>query len=226
MSRLYWLILVCLVHASFAWGFPDTPILDDFNRANEDPIAGIWSNGVLGAGNCRVLGNELEMGADDKSCYVTAPQAANQEAYITLTGATGQNDNTNVRLFVCLQDGIGTGTVDGYLVRFQKKTTAADKISIRRIDNGVTTILGVDGNLELDDGHKLGVEIFADGKIELWADAGAGWVLQMTRTDTTYTCENTNIGVRLDSLSVDLDDFGGGGQSAASQGPFTILQFR
>lgn len=80
-----WLILFMLL-ATSAWAqFPTTGVLDNFDRADEDPIGGDWSNGVNGSGSCDIAGNAL-VGAQNGGCWWNASSfGENQEVFMTFS---------------------------------------------------------------------------------------------------------------------------------------------
>ena len=196
--------------------FPATSIVDDFNRAPEDPIdGGIWSNGVTGVGSCAVEADTPDntlgtSGAGTDECYLTQTYSADQEIWMTLEGATNYSDQTNLRLLGCLQDNIGTASVDGYAVRFKKINAGNDQIFIQTLDNGVYSNIGTFTEQEMDDNDQLGMRIKSNGDIEAWVNTGGGWTMVKIENDTTYNCANTNLGVAPTQSSHQFDDLGAG----------------
>lgn len=227
------LFIAVILASSHAFAqFPQLAIRDDFNRVDEDPVdGGIWSNGIFAAGDCQIIGNQLVKGnTGENTCYLTSlsnPEELSMEVYGTYPSGTTHSGNTNTRLFMCLQDGLGTATVDGYVLRFKKEAAGNDLLSVERADNGVLTRLGATYGLEIDDGDKIGLERLENGDLNVYADQGGGWTFQFTRNDTTYSCGGTAIGAQVEHTSHALDDFGGGGipVQASSGSTFIIIQY-
>jgi hypothetical protein len=203
--------------------YPTTAVIDSFTRANESPIGAPWVNGITGTGGCEITSNVLRHQAATAACYYNgASYSPTQESYVTLPNATNHGINVNFRLYGCLQDGIGTATVDGYVVRLQKVDAAADTLRIERMTNAGFVILATH-SLEMSNGHKLGLQILNTGVINVWADVGSGWVQQFTATDTTHSCTATRIGVGILNANVHVDDFGGGTQVVGGGGTSNAL---
>ena len=80
-----WLVLVLFLVASSCVEaqFPTTGILDNFDRANETPVSGDWSNGITGAGSCNIAGNELVQGATGSCWWSASSFDENQELFMT-----------------------------------------------------------------------------------------------------------------------------------------------
>jgi hypothetical protein len=114
---------------------------------------------------------------------------------MTLPNATSHTALSIVRLYTCLQGGVGSVNVDGYAFRFTKQT-GADSLAIERMTNAVFTgLAGGAVALEIDSGDKIGAEVLSNGTLNFWVDDGAGWDLVATASDTTYGCIRTNIGL-------------------------------
>jgi hypothetical protein len=212
--------------------FPTTSVLDNFNRADVDPIGGIWSTGPLGgASGCRIVSNVAirQAAAPGDGCYVTnAFSDADQEVYATLPNATSHTTTSAYRVFLCLHGGVGTSSVDGYAFRSNKVDAATDTVNISRLTNATFTQLGATENLEVTDGNKVGLERVASD-INFWYHNGTSWSELFTRSDSTYNCANSNIGIGTLSSTFETDDFGGGnivtGPSIGEFVTFGAIQF-
>jgi hypothetical protein len=230
---MYFLLLLLL--PSLAFGFPTTITLDSFTRGDENPVLGIWSNGVFGGNGCRVIDETLRKSGTgtDTGCWVTSTfTSEDQEVFATMPNATGHAALTSIRFLLCLNADVGTANVDGYAVEIRKVDGAAnDQMSIERVDDAAYTQLGANVVFETDDNDKMGGEHLTDGTLNFWYDdAGGGWTNLIARNDTTHACANTAIGTQLPNTSNHVDDFGGGNFVPAApadiNGPFMILQFR
>lgn len=210
MIRLL-LLLMLLPGIAFAQ-FPTTAVLDTFGT-NENPAGGIWTNGATGTGACqKTSGYMTRVSGGTEDCYVTSAFGVTQEMYATLPNATNHPDNTNMRLYACLHGGVGTGTVDGYAIRFRKVAGASnDQIFVEEVTNATYTQMGATVTLELSNNAKIGLEIIAGGTVNLWVDTGGGWTLNTTRIDASpLTCTSSHIGVGASNSGHHVDDFGGG----------------
>lgn len=211
-----------------AFGFPDDATIDDdFNRTDEDPIAGIWTDLTFGDGGCAVVSNTAQKsGGGAGSCYVTTEFATgNQEAFATLPSQDSHSTSTSVYVLVCVQDE-GTTGGDAYSIRVREDTND-DQIQFRRWDDGAETVLGSNIDVEFGDGDKMGIKYTASsGLLEAWADVGSGWVQQGTTTDSNLTCTDTHIGIVVAHSSGVMDDFGGGEVVEATSTFFQMLEFK
>jgi len=208
-------VLSLLVFPAYGQSFPSTSVLDDFNRTDEDPITGIWTNGVIGTGHCSVVSNEATGGASGTDdCYVTQTYGASQEVYATMASGASFNEGINQLLYVCLQDGVGSSTVDGYGFRVRRVNAANDLVQmVKIVDGAINSNLGTAyQSVEFADGDAVGMRIQANGTLTLYFnDGGAGWTqVDQVTGETTYGCANTNIGMVANHSSMFWDDFGGG----------------
>jgi hypothetical protein len=212
MRKLLFLALF-LPSLAFAQAFPSTPILDDFNRADEDPITGIWTNGATGTGACEVISNEAGGASGTDNCYVTQTYGAAQEVYATMATGASFNENNNQFIYACLQGGVGSATVDGYGVLVRRLTAANDRVRIVRITDASSVNLGTAyEDVEFADGDAIGLRIEVGGTLTLYFnDGGAGWTqVDQVTGETTYGCAGTNLGMEAMHSSMLWDDFGGG----------------
>jgi len=216
---LFALLFPTLVSAQ---SFPSTSILDNFNRANETPISTGWTGGITAAGECDLIGNLLtNSGSGDETCYYSASTfGADQEVFVTFPNATTHPDDVNVRVYMCLQDNIGTSTVDGYGFRYRKITGASnDAIQMFRLNAASTANIGIAHVEEFSDGDQVGMRIETGGTLTLYyrsGGSGAWTQVDQVTGETTFTCAGTNLGIGLVNPGHDADDFGGGDVVSAS----------
>lgn len=204
--------------------FPTTPILDSFNRANEDPVANGWLGPILPTFNTmKVVGSALQqsmiLGKSGNSYWAVSNFGPGSECYVTFS-TVWNNTSSSFWLYSCGRNE-NTGTQGGYQL-FLSMSSGVWVWQIYRMDLTNSVQLGADlGTQAIGDGDSIGLAVAADGTIQAWYKAtGSSWAtLGSTRTDTTYT--SGHIGVAkgfLDTTSI-LDDFGGG-TSVASTGFF------
>jgi hypothetical protein len=151
--------------------FPVTMVLDNFNRANEDPIAGIWLNGVTGVGACQLLNQMLSRSSGTFNCYVNAQYGGSQEVFATFPNITSHNPLTNINIYACLDPAtIGTSDVTGYRLRIQKQDLL-DRLILERVMTTTIVPIGTFFEREMVNGDSLGLRILAGGIISVWVNA-------------------------------------------------------
>lgn len=225
-----YLSLFLVLIATFAAAQPEsvTSVLDQFDRAGPSMGAN-WSDDINGgSGGCEIYTEEAfeKAAGGGGGCWWNASTFdADQEVFSTLADADTYSDTERVHPGVlCLHDGVGTPTVNGYAVSFQKRTAAADRLVIRKITNGSFSDIGSFHNLEMGSGDKVSLRHDTTGGatvLTVYVDQGSGWTSAFSRDSTTYpsdivyNCANTNIGVFITNQTHNLDDFGGGNWGAA-----------
>lgn len=187
-----------------------TPILDNFNRADESPLAnGNWTSDV------RVF---------DTGCDLTNNQATNPgtacaswwsaetfDPPIEVYGDFVLNDAPNVsRLSFCLQPGTIAGATDGYELYIQRLDTTRI-MRLNRIDDGSEVAVGDDYITPIGEvtfPENVRVRMSASGLVDVYINGSYAF----TRgPDTTYDCTGTNIGLNLNNAGGNsIDNFGGG----------------
>lgn len=189
----------------------DSALLDDFNRANANPIGGNWTtiNGVADE-HMEILSNQLKAGGTFGcwSAWNPTTFAADQEVWFPVP-ALSTTDGHDVQLMTRLQS-IGTTGVDGYWGHVVRDAAAWSLWEIYRLDNNGLTLLGA---------SVVGPTFAAGDDIlmrsigqthSLWRRPAAGaWTLVMSRDDPTYAVAG-NIGVGAFGEAVRLDDVRGG----------------
>lgn len=196
--------------------FPSAGVKDNFNRADENPVSGggAWTNGVVSSsGACQVISNTLRSSgsATERDCYMNTNYAVPQEVYASFSNLSSHSDANSARLMACLQDGIGTGTVDGYEIRI-RTNAGAQQLAIDQLQNGVYTQLGSLFTVSplYTSGAKIGMRVESNNTLRAYSDTGTGWTERFTRTGTLGSCMNTKIGVGARTTTHWYDDFGGG----------------
>lgn len=228
MLLRFLLAILLMVGTVCAQTFPSTGIIDNFDRANEDPVTGNWSNNLFGTGfGCQISSNLLTKatGNPGNGCwYNAATYGAAQEVYATMPNATGHVSTSALRLVACLQNSVGTSTTQGYGLRVKKEDAANDIIQIVSFNGESFSNIGNQISQEVDNGDQVGIRIVGDNTIELYFnDAGAGWSLIDSITDSTYTCANTYLGAYIRSNTFEFDDLGGGTVVTASEETNTLF---
>lgn len=181
--------------------FPATPILDNFNRANQNPPSSSWSAVTL-LGNLAVVSNQCKANAAGNcgNYYNPATYGPACEAYVTIVTKGGTGDEVDVWLRA--QQPGSAFTIDGYLVAWQV-AAGTDQLLIRRVDNGVATTLTTIGQ-EMNNGDVLGIR-----GVGSTITAHVNGVQVGSATDSTYAAAG-NLLLGILNTTFVLDDFGGG----------------
>lgn len=180
-------------------------LLDDFNRADANPLNGSWTNKVLSAnGNLKIVGNQLT-GSVVGVCsawYTGFTPAADCEAYITFTT---QVSGDVMGVYARLKD-LGGTVADGYFL--QLAPGSPDTTTLFRLDNGSATSLTSTTSVNWVNGDKGGIQCLGS-EISAWRHDGVSWTQVLTANDQTYPAAGP-FGVRGNDVSQRMDDFFGG----------------
>jgi hypothetical protein len=179
-----------------------SPPLDDFNRANENPLSGggLWTNGIVaGESGFAVSSNQL-------ACTITTTCTAwrNNTQFgpaveVWAREATLPGVNNPIRLAARLQMPGGTG---GYMLR-TNQLSGPDEVLLERY-NG-TRLLTMSQELAAGDTMLLRVK---GSTLEAWRlPQGGSWSRLGVVQDSTYAAVNY-VGVGLRGTTGRLDDFG------------------
>ncbi len=192
---------------------PNTGYLDQFNRANEDPLSGggNWAGSIFdpagGDTQLQLVSNAvLGRLTTSESYWAAATFGPRSEVWFTL--ATRPTDQ-GVALYTNLQSP-GTSGVDGYF--FVVYTlSGTDHGELYRVDNNVATQLGATVTLVLTSGDQFWYSQIDGVLTGYQRSSGIGpWVAVIVRTDDTYSQVVGNVGISIDRAVAVLDDVGGG----------------
>jgi RHS repeat-associated protein len=203
--------------AAAASGGPTTPILDDFNRADEDPLSqgGAWAarDPIGGTATLKVVSNVAAPRVTSQTVsYRTTVYPGDMEAYATVAAVANQDLGVNTMVLNIRQVG-GQGW-DGIYLGWRDKTTG-DTLTFSRVINNSTTVLGV-AAVEIHAGDVL-LARRVGTQLEAWVKHEDAWELKLTVTDTVLTGGMIGIGLNNSSQPNPLgrwDDFGGGALGA------------
>ncbi len=188
--------------------FPVTPVLDNFNRANEGPpLSANWTADPMNvalAGHA-VVSNAAANGSH--SYWDASTFGPDQEAWMTVSSLSG----TLVGLYMRIQ-APNTAGADAY--ELQWKTDG--EINAIRVINAYAgeTVLGTATVAPVATGYRFGARVLGSGAtvtIEAYIDTGSGWTLALSTTDTDASRITAAgfVGFLSDTADV-IDDFGGG----------------
>lgn len=189
-------------------------VLDDFNRAAEDPLSGggNWGSRIdsdSDADEMRLTTNVVTRGTSGVSTsYWAAATFTDPEVFFSPTGGTTQRSNLHI-----VYAGPNTTTPDGYRA-FVIKSAGDDSWQLHRIDDGVATELGTAQTSEHTDGTPARMQ-HVSGVIVV-QNCPTTCTTIRTESDATYSGAAW-IGLGVNSDNITIDDFGGGTLTASSR---------
>jgi Concanavalin A-like lectin/glucanases superfamily len=178
-----------------------TPVLDSFNRANEDPLSGggNWANVITGAsGRLKLVSNQVARGGGN-GAYWTPQTLTDCEAYAILAVLPTSDD---AGVLARIQDVSSGVTYDGYMA-----VAGPSNIRLYRVTDGNTEVQLGAVNVSWTAGDQIGIRCIGT-KIEAWAYQSGVWSKKISATDTAYA--SGALGLYESDLTARLDDFGGG----------------
>jgi len=186
--------------------FPYTGIVDTFDRADENPIAGNWTNDALGEGannQLRILSNQVKAVTAATSCeayYNAAQYNENIEVYFTVITIPGASQRVECGF---IQAPGNTANTRGYTAQI---ANSADTSQIGRFDaGGGATVIASTTSITYTTNDVLGLRRSAGGVLQMFKNG----VVVLEGVDNTYTgkfylelCIRDTTGI--------VDSFGGG----------------
>jgi peptidoglycan/xylan/chitin deacetylase (PgdA/CDA1 family) len=185
-----------------------TPVLDDFNRANENPLSGGGNWGAISSlGSAQLVSNAVASPSSTTAASLWHTTfAGDVEAYATVLLSTN-----NAGLYA--ETTLSSGNSNGYLWQWQG-SDASPIFVLYRADSNVLTTLGTFSGFTLTAGDKLAVRVIGDS-VQGWVYHVGAWQQVVSATDTTY--RTGQIGLRPRGTNPIIDDFGGGPVQAPQQ---------
>jgi hypothetical protein len=166
--------------------FPRSVVLDDFNRADEDPVdGGTWDTlrSALGGARLEIVGNQAQGnnggGGGFGGSFWDEDWEGCQEVFATYSDFVGRmalHLNTAGDASTTTMDGYGVGwwATDGNAVGLQWATLSRSGNAGRVASGPGEMVVWLDGA----DGHKIGIQrLIETGTFvhHLWANDGSGW---------------------------------------------------
>jgi hypothetical protein len=182
--------------------FPTTPILDDFNRANEGPPPSTNWGTIVGTGH-KVLSNQMvpDSNANHTSWWTAQTFGPDIEVYLTVVTKSGNGFNVDI--------GWIDASVNGYEVII-KSEAGVDTLTTYRLDAGVGTQLGIVGR-EITNGDRYGFRSLSGVHTVLVSPNGSAmWYELASYTDTTHSVTTARLIVATKDGTAVCDNFGGG----------------
>jgi hypothetical protein len=184
-------------------GFPSTPILDDFNRANGS-IGSNWSGNTFGY---TISSNKLNVdysGSNSDIYWSNEPFGADQEAYVTLTDVDGSAWEHDLLLKAQSNNIWGDGVLE---VLYDP---AGQRVQVWTYEWPAEWVQhGVDIPVTFVDGDQFGARALADGTVEVYRNGEL--LAARDITSWSHYADGGYIGLWLiGAENAVLDDFGGG----------------
>ena len=181
------------------------PIVDSFNRRNENPLANGWSNGIGGSveTGLRVNSNTVESTKTTTCTAWRTEPTFGPDAEVWARVSTLPGNGNQFRLYARLQNA-GSSAHSGYALR-TNQLAGTDQVMLERIDAGATvTRLTILQELAVGDTLLLRVKGSA---LEAWLKRGSTWTLLGSVADSTYGAAG-RVGIGIRGKTGRLDDFG------------------
>ena len=181
------------------------PIVDSFNRRNENLLANGWSNGIGGSveTGLRVNSNTVESTKTTTCTAWRTEPALGPDTEVWARVSTLPGNGNQFRLYARLQNA-GLAAHSGYALR-TNQLAGTDQVMLERIDAGATvtrlTILQ-----ELAAGDTLLLRVKGPA-LEAWLKRGSTWTLLGSVVDSTYGAAG-RVGIGIRGKTGRLDDFG------------------
>jgi hypothetical protein len=184
------------------WGaFPTTGLLDQFNRANEDPVTG-WT-GFRSEPVGKIVSQQLVVSnvLTGATQYFGASTYTDCECYFTMVTAP----TTDCSLYVRIDGGDGD-SLNGYRVIY---SVAASTVKIQKYVAGTRSDLATISSVTFANGDSFGISIVST-TIRAYKKTSGTWAELGNVVDSTFTSAGY-IGMRggADATWV-FDNFGGG----------------
>ena len=190
---------------------PLSPLLDDFNRPNENPLWqwGNWADTGIGGGNPLPLSGNVAGPGNSDTAYRVEQLPGDMEAWATLSGAP--DPLGNMRIYVCLND-VGTAGWDGYALQINRGFSDIF-YSVKKITNGSASDLW-SAQLNFSGvGERLLLRRSGTGLEARRLPAGSStWESLFQTTDTSFTGGRLGIQAHAGGGAFfGFDEFGGTG---------------
>ena len=198
-----------------------TPLLDDFDRPNENPLSGggSWAKADSSSNVIQLVNNQVTLPGQTSivSLYQWTPEALDGDVEVWATLRGSLDDGAAADLGIVTEVG-GTNQMDGYVLRAVNTFGFAGWQIRKRTNWGGLQVLAQSGFTGggVATGH---VVLFRreGNALQGWRskDGGATWALEISAADSTYKT-GLSIGLGFSvavATSPAWDDFGGGASS-------------
>ena len=170
-----------------------TGILDDFNRADENPLSG-GGNWTTAGDAPEIVSNQVTSSSTGDAFWVAGSEIADGEAYFTVAALVDTGSST------ILYARWNVSSPAGYIFVYGE-----GNFSLYRWDPGYVEIdTSIGDNFDAGDQMRL---LFVGSQIEGWVNHDGVWEMVVSGTDSTFTSGRIGFGVVTTNA---IDDFGGG----------------
>jgi len=198
--------------------FPLTPVLDTFNRADENPLDnGTWDASAccaLTTTHCRLVSNQAA--GVGGSWWGTSLAAGDGEVYCTVPVKSGTAGVEGPGLALNASGCSQTSTRTGYGCEWETAATSdRDQINVGQLGNAT----GIAGGLVLYvfipavNGDKIGL-CKVNQTMHTFVDVGSGWEPACAIYWQQFSLNSGEIGLTSGETNARMDDFGGGTRPA------------
>lgn len=193
--------------------FPATSVLDNFNRADENPLAnGNWTGPIENGNSQLKLATNVvtSAAAAQGTSYWSAQQFnADQEAFCDISHKTGASGKVQA-IWLRVQNPNNASTAAAYIVI---AASLDNLMQFYKLTSGHTyTHLGSDISQTMTAGDSFGARITGTTLEGWYLVAGGSWTQLGTRSDGSISGAGY-IGAEVDDQSGTIDNFGGGNVS-------------
>lgn len=180
--------------------FPNTPLIDDFNRAS------LGANYTTLLGTPTISSNQLAASVAPAVAYYNVFQVTDGEAWCQIPTLPGIAANFD--LGIRLTDAGSIATVDGYVIRFTQNV-GTDTLSLIRITNAAVGATLATFNQEVAAGDYIGIRAFGTLFSAYYRSGSTGFfTLLGSATDATYA--SGFLSFTMPNTTIRIDNFGGG----------------
>lgn len=188
--------------------FPTTGILDNFNRANANPLDGSWAVAPYNTSftQLKIVSSEVTMvttNANDALYYYTGDTAIGPDFEVFVDVGT-----VSVTQHFIIIGGRYDATGNGYKLDWD---AGASRVRVWRDSSGTRTQLGLNITQALNTKASIGMSMIDTLITVYYKTSGGSWASIGTRTDSTWTTAGRlHLGMWLSTGSRSMDNFGGG----------------
>lgn len=207
--------------------FPSTPILDDFDRADEGPPPGAawvtptWNDGTAGHVGLKTASNHLVSNGNANGCVAAYNESFGPDCEFYATIAAGEVDVTQFECYLRAD----TNQLDNYFVAGNGymlfvNIAASGGMALGKFSSGGTAFVG-SADIAVGVGDSFGIRAIGSTITAFHKPSGGSWSAVITVTDATFSGAGYS-GIMINDNTGALDDFGGG-NVVAGDAPCLIL---
>lgn len=203
--------------------FPTTSVLDDFNRADEDPLSqgGAWTS-IAEVGGMEIISLQASPTLNFAGSY--RGSYADVEVFVTLSTFVAAIAETSIT--TRYQDAGGASPIRDSRRRGYQFTANETAYSFTRMDDGATgsaliaSTAWPGGNIA--DGDAIGLSSIGSAHVLYLSRGGGAYTQINTATDGTYTNAGAIMFQGSAQFDARYDNFGGGVAVVATHTPRTM----